>query len=497
VLAEQLTRSGQLRVLLLEAGGPPTNPFVSFPAGFPQLCKRNVDWAFASEPQTAIGGRVICTPRGGMLGGCSNINAMVHPWCHPADFDGGVESGAIGWSRQDFAPVFQAQERWLGDDGDPGRGRDGPMLISPNREIVALTRKFVEAARRAVLGEADRYNGLAYPGAWHCALATRDGRRCSAYNAYLEPALRRSDLEVKTEANAARVVLDKGRATGLVARSGRAEQTFVGHHVVLAAGAFASPELLMLSGIGPAAALQALGLPVHVDRPGVGQHLQDHPVLAVVCRTGNDETFLNAGSKLNEELNSKSGGGMLAPNGVEGFAFAQVRPGSVPAPDLDLLFLPLEWRNEGLEPPQQHAFTISAAVLAPRSRGQVTLRSPDPLDAPSIAFRLLSDRDGIDAATLREGIRLHRRIAATACWLTTMRWKCDRARRLNRSAISPMTRVGNWRPSVTRRAPAGRVHDRIRSSIRSYASAVSMGSGLSMPRSCHRCRVGTSLRGWR
>jgi choline dehydrogenase len=414
VMAEQLTRSGRLRVLLLEAGGQPTNPFVSVPAGFPQLFKSDVDWAFSSEPQAAIGGRVIYTPRGKMLGGCSNINAMVHQWCHPVDFDGWVESGAIGWSWQDVAPVFRGQECWLGNDGDPGRGRDGPMVVSPNQNVAPLSRKFVEAARRAGLGNEERYNGLAYQGAWHCELAIKDGRRYSAYNAYLEPAMRRSNLEVITQAHAARVLHERGRATGVAALRGGTEQTFVGREVVLAAGAFGSPQLLMLSGIGPAAALQDLGLPVRVDRPGVGQHLQDHPVLAVVFRTGTTETFLNAGSQLNEELYRESGRGMLASNGVEGFAFTQVRPGSAPAPDLELLFLPLEWRNQGLEPPQQHAFTISAAVLAPCSRGQVTLRSPDPLDPPIIDFRLLSDRDGVDATILWEGIRLSRRIAATA-----------------------------------------------------------------------------------
>jgi choline dehydrogenase len=414
VLAERLSSSGRLRVLLIEAGGPPDSPLVSIPAGFPQLFKSELDWNFESEPQTAAGGRVIYTPRGKMLGGCSNMNAMMHQWCHPADFDGWAESGATGWSWRDVAPVFKSQERWLGEDGDPCRGRDGPMTVSPNRNISPLSRKFVAAARRAGLGDNPCYNGHAFEGAWVAELAVKDGQRFSAYHAYLQPAMQRANLEVLTGAHATRVVFDNGRAAGVVVREEEAERTVAAGRVVLAAGAFGSPQLLMHSGIGPAAALKSLDLAVQVDAPGVGQNLQDHPLLATVYRTDNPETFLDAGSPRNEELYRESGRGMLASNGIEGFAFTQVRPEPVAAPDLELIFAPLEWRNEGLEPPQQHAFCISPVVLAPRSRGQLTLRSPDPMDPPRIDFGLLSDPEGIDAAILWEGIRLSRKVASTA-----------------------------------------------------------------------------------
>lgn len=414
VLAERLTNSGKLRVLLVEAGGPPTSRFVSIPAGFTKLFKGEHDWNFETEPQAAISGRKIYTPRGKMLGGSSNMNAMMHQWCHPADFDGWVDEGATGWGWSEVASVFREQERWLGEDGDADRGRNGPMLIAPNRHARSLTRLFVDAARRAGLGEEAQYNGHAYQGAWVAELAHKAGRRFSAYHAYLEPAMRRASLEVVSGAHATKIDVDGGRATGVSVRRGAHDQTFAARAVVLAAGAYGSPQLLMLSGIGPATVLKRLGLPVHVDAPEVGENLQDHPVLPVVYRTRSRDTLKSAESPLELLRYLLFKRGMLASGGVEGFAFTQVRPGPVAAPDIELLFLPFEARREFLEPPQQHAFSLGPAVVAPRSRGRLMLRSPDPLIPPAIDPGLLSDPDGIDASVLWEGVRLSRRIAATS-----------------------------------------------------------------------------------
>jgi len=414
VLAERLTDSGKLRVLLIEAGGPPTSSFVSIPAAFAKLFKSDHDWDFETEPQSAVVGRRIFTPRGKMLGGSSNMNAMIHQWCHPADFGEWVGAGAAGWGWSDVAPVFREQERWLGEDGDAGRGRNGPMSIAPNRNARSLTHRFVEAARRAGLGQEERYNGHAYQGAWIAELAHKDGRRFSAYHAYLEPAMRRANLEVLSGAHATKVGLDGGRATGVSVRLGGCDQSFAARAVVLAAGAYGSPQLLMLSGIGPAAVLKQFGLPVHVDAPEVGENLQDHPVLPLVYRTPSRDTLKSAESPLELLRYLVFKRGMLASGGVEGFAFTQVQPRPVAAPDLELLFLPFEPRREFLEPPQEHAFGLGPAVVAPRSRGRVFLRSPDPLVSPAIDPGLLSDADGIDASVLWEGVRLSRRIAATS-----------------------------------------------------------------------------------
>jgi choline dehydrogenase len=414
VLGERLTGSGKLRVLLIEAGGPPRSRFVSIPAGFAKLFRSSLDWAFESEPQRAVSGRRVFTPRGKMLGGSSNMNVQIHHWCHPADFEGWVAAGASGWGWQDVLPVFQSQERWLGPDGNLPRGHDGPMVVSPNRNALPLSRAFVQAARRAGLGEQLHHNGGVYEGAWICELAHRAGKRFSAYDAYLKPAMRRPNLEIVTHAHVTRVLFEQGRATGVSVRRGGVEQTFKGRGVVLAAGAFGSPQLLMLSGIGPAEILESLGIRVHVDSPDVGAQLQDHPTLPVVFRTRGTGTFKDAESALSLLRYLVLKRGMLASNGAEAFAFAKMHPESPPAPDLELIFLPLEVRNQLLDPPRVHAFTIAPAVVAPRSRGRVFLRTADPLAPPAIDFSLLSDPDGIDASVLWAGVRFARNIAATA-----------------------------------------------------------------------------------
>lgn len=412
VLAERLTRSGKLRVLLIEAGAAPNNRFVSIPAGFTKLFKSKLDWAFESEPQQAVGGRRIFTPRGKMLGGSSNMNAQIHQWCHPADFDGWAAMGAAGWEWSDVAGVFRAQEQWLEGDDQGNRGHDGPMLVSPNHNARPVSRAFVEAARNAGLGSQRQYNGRAFSGAWLCEIAHRDGKRYSVYDAYLKPAMRRPNLQVVTNAQACRVAIDGGRVAGVVVSRAGSESVLASNHVVLAAGAFGSPQLLVHSGIGPAAALREIGVAVHYDAPDVGQNLQDHPVLTLSFGTRDPDTLKSAESIANVLRYVLFKRGMLASNGIEAFAFTQVRPGPVAAPDLELICAPLEYRNQFLEPPQVHAFSIGAAVVAPLSRGRLSFKSPDPLAAPAIDFGLLSDPDGVDASVLCRGVRLAREIAA-------------------------------------------------------------------------------------
>ncbi len=413
VLAERLTRSGKLRVLLVETGGKPDSRYVTIPAAVPKLFRTDLDWAFESEPQAAAAGRRIFTPRGRMLGGSANLNFQIHQWCHPADFEGWVSAGAAGWEWSDVTPVFLRQENWRGAGGQYERGYEGPMIVSPNRNARALSHSFVVAARAAGLGTRSDHNGGPYLGAWLSELAQRDGRRFSAYDAYLKPAMRRPNLEVASETHVTRVLLEDNRASGVVARRGSRETTYACGGVVVAAGAFGSPQLLMLSGIGPQASLSSLGIPVRRDAPEVGANLQDHPVSPLTYRVRGHDTFMSAESPLNLVRYLTLKRGMLASNGAEAIAFAQTQPGAVPAPDVEIIFLPLEWRNQALEPPQSHACTLGVAVVAPRSRGCVTLRSAEPAAAPVIDFRLLSDPDGFDVAALLSGARLARRIAAT------------------------------------------------------------------------------------
>jgi choline dehydrogenase len=413
VLAERLSSSGRLRVLLIEAGGKPSSQFVRIPAGFAKLFKSKLDWAFESEPQTAADGRRIFTPRGKMLGGSSNMNAQIHQWCHPADFEEWVSAGASGWGWEDVAPVFREQECWLEEETNGARGSKGPMMISPNRNAHPLSQAFVESARAAGLGSQPHYNGDAFEGAWIPEIAHKDGRRFSVYDAYLKPALRRANLEVLRDAHVLRIEMAHGRATGVTVRHDGREKTFTARGVVLAAGAFGSPQVLMLSGVGPAEKLARLGIPVYYDAPEVGENLQDHPIVPLVFRTRGTDTLRKADSPLNLLRYLLLKRGMLASNAIEAFAFTRSRGGPGTPPDVELIFAPLEWRNQALEPPKLDAFTLGPAVVAPRSRGSLRLRSANPLDAPLIDFGLLTDPDGLDAAAILAGARLIRKTAAT------------------------------------------------------------------------------------
>ena len=414
VLAERLTASGKLRVVLIEAGGKPSSPFVKIPAGFAKLFKTKLDWNFESEPQTAANGRKVFTPRGKMLGGSSNMNAQIHQWCHPADFDEWVAAGAKGWGWEEVAPTFREQECWLGEESNGARGRSGPMMVSPNKNAHQLSKAFVAAARAAGLGDQQHYNGDAFEGAWLTELAHKDGQRFSAFDAYLKPAMQRSNLEVVREAQVLRVEIANGRATGVTVRQGGVEKTFTARGVILAAGAFGSPQVLMLSGIGPAAALKQLGIPVYYDAPEVGANLQDHPMVATIFRTRGTDTFKKAESPLSLLRYLLFKKGMLASNAVEAFAFTQSNGAAGTPPDVELILAPFEWRNQGLENPQVDAVSLGVAVVAPRSRGSLRLRSANPLDAPLIDFGLLTDPEGKDAAATVFGARLARKLVTTS-----------------------------------------------------------------------------------
>jgi choline dehydrogenase len=423
VLAERLSASGDKRVLLVEAGGKPRNPFVKIPAGFARLFGSRLDWDFVSEPGTTTGGRRIRVPRGRMLGGSSNMNAQIHQWCHPADFDGWSAAGAEGWSWRDVAPVFQAQEDWSGPNGGRPRGHQGPMRITPNLNHHPLSATFVAAARSVMRPNGrtttqqpmdDDYNGGPYgDGAWLCQLAHHRGQRFSASDAYLKPAMTRGNLSVLVHAQASRVLVEHGRAVGVALRrdDGSQQVQRARGGVVLAAGAIGSPHLLMHSGIGPAATLADFGVHVVADAPEVGSNLQDHPTLALTFHTGRTDTLKNAESPLSLLRYLFLKRGMLATNAIEAMAFARSGLHPQDAPDIELLFGPFEWRNEGREPPRIHAFTIAPIVAAPRSRGRLSLKSADPLQPPAIDFCLLSDPEDIDAQVLLRAIGLARQIA--------------------------------------------------------------------------------------
>lgn len=412
VMAAGLTSSGRQRVLLLEAGGKPTLP-VRMPAGMVKLFRSSADWAFQSEPQDHCSGRIVFTPRGKMLGGSANMNAQIHQWCHPADFDGWERSGALGWGWRHVAPVFQAMESSYDDSGaDFPRGRTGPMLVSRLRTPHPLAHGFVAAARCCGFQGTPDYNGFAFHGAWLVQLAHRHGTRFSVYDAYLAPALRRRNLEVRQRCQVARLLVEQGRVVGVVLVEDQQRQVLRARRgVVLCAGAIGSPQLLMLSGIGPAEALRNLGIPVAVDSPELGSNLQDHPIAPLIWRTRRSDTHMSADSPLELLKWLLFRRGLLASNVVEAIAFTSLADQA--GPDLELLLATVQWREQALAQPQLHAYTIGTAVVSPRSRGRVWLRSASPYDPPRIDLGLLNDAEGVDAQVLLAGARLARQIAAS------------------------------------------------------------------------------------
>jgi choline dehydrogenase len=409
VLAHELSANGGNKVLLVEAGGKPSLT-VKMPAGMVKLFRSKQDWAFESEPQQACGGRTIFTPRGKMLGGSANMNAQIHQWCHPADFDGWVEAGAVGWGWDEVRPVFRAMERVAGKDGgDQRRGGLGPMRIDRLKTPNPVTTAFVEAAKACGLDGDGDYNGGAYSGAWFTEIAHRKGRRFSTYDAYLKPAMKRPNLSVVAERAVTRILFEGKRAVGVALEDGEIHRA--GKGVVLSAGAFGSPQLLMLSGLGDAARLRGLGIDMVHHSPGIGDNLQDHAVAGLGFGMKRPIS-LKAAETLPEFLKwLLFGRGMLTSNALEAFAFTSVVDRK--APDLELMFLPVVWSNQALDPPEVHGYTIAAVPVAPKSRGRLTLKSASAGDPPAIDFGLLSDPGGIDAKVLLAGLRLARRIAET------------------------------------------------------------------------------------
>ncbi len=397
VLAERLSASGKYRVLLVEAGGPPRSPFVKIPAGFAKLFKGSCDWNYGTEPQCHVGNRQVYVPRGRMLGGSANMNALIHQWGHPADFD---DWGVDGWAWQDVMPVFRKLE--------------SELVFETNRDAHPAANDFVDAARQTLGHRHARYNGKAYEGAWISEIVTRGGKRRSVYDSHLKPALRRPNLSVITGSKVHRIVFEQERAMGVsLMVGGELRSIRASGGVILSAGAIESPALLMRSGIGNGYDLEQRGIEAKVHSPHVGRHLQDHPMAVPTFATVHSRTYKSAESLPNLLNYLFRKRGPLASNVAEAIAFARSSSELI-APDIELLFAPLEWRKEALEPPAINAFSIGVAVVAPQSRGEIRLMSKDAYDVPLLDFGLFSDANGSDRKAMLSGMRLARRIASTS-----------------------------------------------------------------------------------
>lgn len=412
VLANRLSADAARRVLLLEAGGRDLNPFIHMPAGIAQLVNnRRINWDYCTEPEAELAGRRLWWPRGRVLGGSSSINAMCYTRGQPADYDGWAALGCTGWSYADVLPWFRcAEDQSRGPNAYHGVG--GPLSVSDLRHVNPLSRVFVEAAQAIGLPVNDDFNGERQEGVGLYQVTQRDGRRCSSAVAYLAPARGRRNLEVVTRALATRVLFDRGRATGVeYAIRGRLERVCAAE-VVLCGGAVNSPQLLLLSGVGAAAALAQHGIDVVADLPGVGANLQDHIDYCTLyrCRTTTTYDFgkpAEAAVAFRYVL-TRSGPG--ASNVAEAGAFARTDRAPDSRPDVQLHFVPAQLDDHGRNRLPGHGYTIHACGLRPASRGRIELASADPRAKPLIRPRYLAAPE--DVATLLAAVRLSRAIGA-------------------------------------------------------------------------------------
>ncbi|MGW3011075.1 GMC family oxidoreductase [Streptomyces sp. NPDC001219] len=401
VLAARLTEDEHTRVLLVEAGPVDEAPEIHVPAAFSKLFQTKYDWSYLSDCEPGLDGRRRFLPRGRMLGGSSSMNAMIYIRGNRRDYDAWAAAGAEQWGWDDVLPYFLRAEDFRGESS-PWHATGGPLTISEGRSRHPLMAAYVAAAQEAGHPFTADFNGPEQDGVGYYHLTQRDGMRCSTAVAYLRPALDRPNLEVLTGAQCTRVLFDGDRATGVeLERGGELLQRRAEREVVLSAGAYNSPQLLMLSGIGPAGELTAHGITPRVDLP-VGENLQDHPHLGLLYLT-DTETLLTAGTPDNARLLETEGRGPLSSNVGEAGGFHRTREG-LDAPDIQVHATPVMFHEEGISQVTDHAFMFGAALLTPTGRGKVSLRSAIPSAKPHILHNYLATEE--DQGTAVRALRL-------------------------------------------------------------------------------------------
>jgi choline dehydrogenase len=415
VLAARLSEDPAVRVLLLEAGPRDRSWKVRMPAGVGRLISETkFNWAYRGEPEPFLDNRVLTHPRGRVLGGSSSINGMVYVRGHARDYDGWAQAGLRGWSYADVLPYFKrAEQRAAG--ADEWRGGSGPLHVTaPDFEASPLARAFIAAGLEAGYPHTPDVNGRQQEGFGPIERTTRNGRRWSAADAYLRPALGRPNLTVLTSAHVEKLVVSKDRVTGLRYRhGGQTIAVEAARAAILCGGAFNSPHLLQLSGIGAAAQLEAAGIKVTHDLPGVGQNLNDHPDIVLQFRSRLPVSLYSVSRGPRSWLAGMrwfvNGTGPAASNHFEAGAFIRSRAG-VEHPDLQLTFMPLAVVPGSVNIHPGHAFQVHVDLMRPRSRGYVRARSGDPYEAPAILFNYL--RHPGDRDDFRASVRLVREIIA-------------------------------------------------------------------------------------
>lgn len=410
VLANRLSADPANRVLVLEAGGSDRNLNIRIPVGFSKQFRTDLDWGYVSEPEPNLIGRSMYLPRGRSLGGSSSMNAMIYLRGHRSDFDGWAAAGATGWSYAEVLPYFKRSEH-NERIRDEYHGHGGELNVADPTWTSTLTEPFVESAAAAGIQRNDDFNGASQDGAGPLQLTQKRGRRWSAADAFLHPVRRdRENLTVLKKAHVRRVLVDGGRATGVeYDRDGSVHAARADREVIVAAGAYNSPQLLMLSGIGPADHLREVGIDVVVDSPHVGQHLQDHAMATITYETEDRGTLADAThpKHLARYLVTR-GKGKLSSNVGEAGAHVRVADGAT-APDFQILMGPVYYFDNGFRTYPNPAFTLAPSFFRPRSEGSVRLRSADPHDKPMIHLNFLSQPEEVKACV--DAVRLCREIA--------------------------------------------------------------------------------------
>jgi choline dehydrogenase len=415
VLANRLTEDPSVTVLLLEAGGEDTADEIHIPAAFSALFKTKWDWNYETVEQKHMGDRTAYWPRMKALGGCSSMNAMIYIRGNKADYDHWRDAhGATGWGWDDVLPYFIRAERNT-RLGGPLHGTDGPLYVEDRRFTHELSRAWVEAAVAWGLKPTDDFNGAEQEGAGQYQVTCHNGRRWSTADAYLRPALTRPNLTVRTNALATRVVVESGRAVGVsYTHEGALRTSRVNGEVVLSGGAVNSPQLLMLSGIGPSAHLRELGIDVVVGLDEVGENLHDHPAAGILWSTRKTTDLVDYATPRRMMQWQMTGRGPMTSNVGEAGAFFPTQEG-LPAPDMQIVVAPTLFYDNGMREPTVRGFTSAATLVTPASRGRLRLRSANPEWRPLIDPAYYSDSADMDAmvAGLRMLIEVGDRPALT------------------------------------------------------------------------------------
>jgi choline dehydrogenase len=410
VLANRLSEDPSVRVLLLEAGRRDRSLNIKIPAAFPNQFHTKLDWDYATEPEPHVDNRSLYIPRGKSLGGSSSMNAMLYVRGRPLDYDAWEAQGAPGWGYRDVLPYFvKSEDNARGASQFHGAG--GPLRVSEQRSPRAMDKRLLQAAAAAGIPTIADYNGPEQDGASMFQVTQRNGQRFSAADAFLRPALQRPNLEVRTNVTVLGIELEGDRAVGVRVRKGRSGEQVLRaeREVLLSAGSINSPQLLLLSGIGPADELRAAGVQVRHDLPGVGRNLQDHPFVTVIWEVSDPTTLYGADKPkaLAEWLLRRSG--KLSSTVAEVVAFTRTR-GGLPAADIQFHMGAAYYEDHGAETYEGHCMVIAPVLVSPKARGQVWLRSADPTDKPRILTNTLSEPD--DVESLVAGMALAREIAA-------------------------------------------------------------------------------------